>query len=281
MNLKQIIKMRKMTKLASLLAIAGMALLSSCGGGEDTPPAITLDVAETTAELGGTVTFTASISTDGKLETLDVTESSDLGGAAAGVDLGKESSASYTYTGTIPDDAALIGNTVTVTVSATDKKGNTGTADFKVMVQATPTSAKLLGAQLASAGSFYNSTTEEVMGTAATKDAPANVDISFAELDAAGKPNLVSPDHRDELGMSEIVGGEVTYFAESSLDILNATEEALGAISASSDKNIEVEAGKTYQFVNQRDEKGLIMIDGYSAGDNFNGELTIKVRMLK
>ena len=121
-----------MTKLMSVLAIAGVAFLSSCGGGEDAPPEVSLDTNAMTVTPGETVSVTATFAEgDKKLASLDVTESTDMGGAAS-VEL-DGSSNNFVYEGTVPSDAG--GTTITITFTVKDKKDNESSVDLVLTVE--------------------------------------------------------------------------------------------------------------------------------------------------
>lgn len=205
-----------MTKLASVLAIAGMALLSSCGG-EETPPSITLDTNAMTVAPGEEVTVTATFAEeDKKLAELTVTESTDMGGAAT-VEL-DGSSNNYVYTGTVPANAG--GTTITVTFTVKDKKDNEGSVDLVLTVE-TP---------------FANETTTSIVNNIHGPSAGAwdmVADQAKLKDDADADKDIVDQTDAntgDFLAGGWAAGNGTMFVVANSYDYANATQES--AVSA-------------------------------------------------
>ena len=148
--------------------------------------------------------------------------------------------------------------------------------------------AKLVGAQNNTAGSYFASSTGLVYKSADAKANPGIIDITFAETGstvATLQPKLISPEYRDEEGLTAFDSGTLTYFKASTLNFANVSAAQLAAISGASLKSIAVAKGATYEFINAAGKKGLINVTDYVANDPTkalgNGSITIDVKVLK
>lgn len=281
--------MKKVSKVLGMVAMVATMFLVGCKGGDPIPPTISFSTGSAVSALTGeTVTVTVDITAgDEDLSSMTVIDPSL--GADSTVTLFGTADV-YTYEVTIP--ASFTDSVAVVTFDVTDAEGTTASADLTISIASgSPTTRECvdhrMGAQLANPGSFYSSSQDSVYSTANAKLSATDVDISFAELDSAGSPTLISPDYRDTEGLSAFpdaseTNAQVTYFALSTLDPATATDADIDAIVASSNKSVGVTDGETYEFVNEAGKKGLIKVTNYtsgSAGAPFSGEMTATVRV--
>jgi hypothetical protein len=170
----------------------------------------------------------------------------------------------------------------------TDKDGLSSSLSLNITVgtNTVEMANKALGAQTAASPGYYSIAKGPISSTD-FEDNKNDVNFSYAITDKNGSEDavsskLISISDREAEGLNKnITGGVVTYFAVSSLDYTGATDNEISAISASSVSTIQIEAGKTYEFVSG-DYKGLINVVSITDGDDSTkGEATISVRSLK
>ncbi len=194
--------------------------------------------------------------------------------------------------GKVTLSAPQTADTYTYTITATDKDDLKGMVTLKVTVegefvsQIAEKTSQALGAQTAAAPGYYSVADGPISSSNfdANKD---KVNFSYGITDKAGSESaaaskLISISDRSSEGLTKnTTGGITTYFAASDLDYANVTDAQINAISKSSTSTIQIEAGKTYEFVSG-DYKGLIKVVSITDGtDTSKGEATISVKSIK
>jgi hypothetical protein len=151
-------------------------------------------------------------------------------------------------------------------------------------------SAKLVGAQSASAGSFFSSYDGNVYlrSQATVSSIVSTVDISYAALGASSQPTLLSWAFRADAstGLTQVVpsGATATYFSLTTLsgtEFDNAVANTVASISvpATAPQSINVATGNVVAFKNAGNKVGLIKVGAITAG--LTGDVTITVKVLK
>lgn len=119
-----------------------------------------------------------------------------------------------------------------------------------------------LGAQLASPGGYFSINLGQVFFSSQFEANKDQIHFSYANID--NNDIILSISERSNIGLTKnITGGIDTYFAASSLDYATVTESQISNIEKSSDKKINIQVGKTYEFVTPK-YKGLIHINSVS-----------------
>lgn len=184
--------------------------------------------------------------------------------------------------------AAPSSGSFTYTIAVTDKDGLSASREFTVSgVTMSSYTAKLLGAQNAAAGSYFDATTGTVFTSSQLANSASAVDITFAVTGPTTTeltPKLISPDNRVEEGLTSDVNQTATFFSTSTLDFATVTTSQLAAITAGTNKSITITQDGVYQFVTAAGERGLVKVTNLNAGlatDNFDTEATIDVKLVK
>lgn len=296
----------KIQSLAYLL-FAGLIGFTSCSKDDENVPAPALsfklngaetgsfnsgEIAEFTMNLEADNDYTSLKSilnyTDGSGATKTVTVK-DANNSNKEINYTKDSDITADYDGTniikvaLPADAKR-GTEWTISTTASTSGGTT-TATFKGKVVNSWT-AKLLGAQLNSAGSYFNSATGNVLAAAAASATPAGVDITYAALGSPVTiPTILSYKQRTTEGLTGVpAGAESSYFVETNLtpsEFLSETASWTGnftgvALSSTSPQKVQIATDKVYAFKNAAGKMGLIHIQ--SITDGTNGSVTINVK---
>jgi hypothetical protein len=288
--------MKKLFFLLSMSAIALSLFLSSCGDDKDDPkpaPSIsayigTSSVKSITVDKDEPVTITYTVTTGENIEKIEVIER--VGGSTKPVTGFPKTSKFKTSTS---DEGVVVvvstGTEVFYDFKVTDSKGATQT----VTVTLNPASeaktfatytARLVGAQTNSEGSYFASVTGLVYKAADAATNKSIIDVTFAQIGSpTTTPRLISPDFRGDasIGLTAFADGTTTYFKASSLNFDTVNDSQLAAISASTSKSIIIAQGSTYEFVNAAGKKGLIKVTNYTAGTGTNGSITIDVKVQK
>lgn len=146
--------------------------------------------------------------------------------------------------------------------------------------------AKLLGAQGNSAGSFFSPKTGLVYLTGDSATFIANaVDISFAQTGAPTSPKFISLAERRNQGLTRVV--TLTRGTNFSLSTLTKAQfDTVGNVFVSnkvggSTSTAIVQQGKVYEFTNAEAKNGLIYISNLDLGTGTNGSVTIDVKFEK
>ena len=289
------------------LLFAGLIGFSSCSSDEETVPAPTLtftlngagsgsfnsgetiefkmdlNAADDFTSLKGTLVYTKS---DNSSTTVTI---KDANNADKSLDYTKNSDITTSYKGTkivkvaIPADAK-VGAEWTINVSSSTSGGSTS-AIFKGKVVNTWT-AKLLGAQNNANGSYFKSSTGEVLSGSNASSAPAGVDITYAAIGSPlAFPIILSYSQRSTEGLSNVpAGAEKTYFVETTLvpaDFLSATKSwascfASAMPTSTSPQKVTIAKDKIFAFKNAAGKMGLIHIQ--DVVDGIDGSVTINVK---
>lgn len=313
--------MKKFSYLLLSLLAAMSVLFTSCGDTEEAKvPMITLaststlDGAKVAPSAALKFIFTASKG-ENDLKTVVITAKNASGDAQA-VEIGSisgfdsKSAISETLKNTIELDnndknngitngtinitaPAAVG-TYTYTITVTDSKSVTAVQTIAVTVEVDTTSmyevkeissSAVLGAQKASAGSYYSVVDAAVIKSADFTANSSKINFSYAQTGATTDKvtdKLISISEREgEKLETNLTGGVDTYFAVSALDYSTATVAQINAITKSSLKKIDIAAGSTYEFVTANGEKGLIKVSSIT-GDKakFEGTATIAVKVV-
>ncbi|MCP4521462.1 MAG: hypothetical protein GY827_07190 [Cytophagales bacterium] len=200
----------------------------------------------------------------------------------------------FTFTITLSTLAADEGKSTPYTFVLADKDGLTAevsltiTNEFPSTASVVEAKNKVLGAQSASAGSYYSVADATVYSSASVRDdaaTKAKINFSYAqtgETSASVTDKLISLNAREDEKLTANLGGGIdTYFAASSIDYANATVAQINGITASSSLLTTIEAGKTYEFVSGG-TKGLIYVESISGDISaFTGTATISVKTVQ
>jgi hypothetical protein len=147
--------------------------------------------------------------------------------------------------------------------------------------------AKLLGAQLNPAGSFFSASNGTVYGTADSANFAANkVDFSFAQIGAAFTPKLISLDERKNEGLSKVVSVNrntdfiLTAITKAQFDTASNAfvSDYTGGVSS---KAIAIAQGNIYAFSTTEGKIGFIYVSNLDKGTGTNGSVTIDVKVEK
>jgi hypothetical protein len=294
-------------KNLAYLFIAGMIGFTSCGEDTENVPAPTLTftsggAASASFNSNETASFSMDLNSNNDYKSLKATLSytdnsgsvktstvKDANNANKEIDYTKNSDIETSYEGAkvvkvaLPADAKK-GTAWTITVVAATSGGST-TATFTGKIVNT-WSAKLLGAQLNSAGSYFNSASGEVLSGSAASATPANVDITYAALGSTvAVPTILSYKQRTAEGLTGVpAGAEESYFVKTSLApaaFLNETASWAGnfsgvALSSTSSQKVTLEVDGVYAFKNKSGKMGLIHVA--SIVDGTAGSVTINVK---
>lgn len=299
---------KSLTKLFTLIAVAGVVFFSSCKKSEDATvaaPTATLADASTATnpsyEKGDKITYKLTANIPGGFKagsgkkTVDGNETPfNLTGPAAG-----DTTISATFTVDVTEDA---GKVVTVSITLIDNKDQNVTAEAKYTVAAigqggggaapllSGTATVSLGSENATLGS-YLATSKGASGVFKSSEAQANqadIDITFGVGNTNG-PSLISPDARVANGLNAgnpaMTATRTTYFkAEASGPTDLGAVTALNVennITKSTSKTVQIAAGKTYSFVQDgaTGKKGYIKVDEITgSGTNRTAKITFVVQ---
>ncbi|HPI12118.1 MAG TPA: hypothetical protein PLK63_13835 [Catalimonadaceae bacterium] len=287
--------------------IAGMIGFTSCSKDDENVPAPTLTFTSGGASSASfnsneTVSFSMDLASDDDYTSLKATLSytdnssavksltvKDANNSNKEINYTKNSDIETAYDGSnivkvaLPSDAKR-GTAWTITVVAATSGGST-TATFTGKV-VNSWSAKLLGAQLNSAGSYFNSLSGEVLSGTAASATPANVDITYAALGSpVALPTILSYKQRGTEGLSGVpAGAEESYFVKTTLTPSEFTSETGSwagnftgvALSTTSPQKVALEADGVYAFKNKSGKMGLIHVA--TIVDGTSGSVTINVK---
>jgi hypothetical protein len=289
------------------LVFAGLLGFSSCSSDEETVPAPTLTFTLNGANSGSfnsgeTIEFKMDLNSSNDFTSLKGTlvytkadnsqatvTIKDANNADKAIDYTKNSDIQTAYKGAkivkvaVPSDAKA-GAEWTITVSSATSGGTT-TATFKGKVVNTWT-AKLMGAQNNPNGSYFKSSTGDVLSGSNASAAPSGVDITYAAIGSPiAFPVILSYSQRSAEGLSGVPSGaEATYFVETTLvpaDFLSSSKSwtscFTGAMPTStSPQKVTIAKDKIYAFKNAAGKMGLIHIQ--EVVDGTDGSVTINVK---
>lgn len=295
--------MKMIAKNLAYFLFIGLIGFSSCGDSDETVPAPTLtfklgNATSGSFNSGETASFTMDLAADNDFTSLKGTlvyTKNDNSSATLTIKDANNSNKEMNYTknsdingyaGTkvvkvaLPSDAKR-GTAWTITVSAATSGGTT-TATFTGKV-VNSWSAKLLGAQTNSAGSYFNSASGEVLAGSAASAAPAGVDITYAAIGAViASPTILSYKQRTAEGLAGVpAGAEESYFIETTITPAQFLDETaswstlLSGLNPTAQKTV-IATDKVYAFKNKAGKMGLIHIA--SIVDGVAGSATINVK---
>lgn len=154
--------------------------------------------------------------------------------------------------------------------------------------------AVVVGAQSASAGSYYSSSDNKVWMSADVKaDSTTNkIDLSFAQTGstAPGTAKFISMNQRGAEGLTKYTKNTTACFYKLSsvtkeqFDTLQYTNTPITSINlaSSGSGSIAIAQDKVYEFHNTTTgAKGLILVKSLVNGTNFDGQATIQVKTAK
>lgn len=273
--------MKKTSLLYSLLFVAAVGFMASCGKDDEpaAPPSISFlnSTGNATVAVGDSVKVDFVVNKgDANLKEIEVRSNNNT--------VHKESMSGGNFQGSVYLHALSSGSNEYLFI-AKDRDDVEGKITFTVNGE-TPLieyDSKTLGAQNGAAGSYFDVTTGTVYLAADAAANASKIDITFAQIGSpTTKPELISPDYRGSRGLTAFAGGSTTYFASSNLDYENATSTEIAAISIpaiDANKYITVEAGKVYAFITAAGEKGLIKVESIDPGLNGSATLSFVVRL--
>lgn len=295
----------------AMMAIASLSFLTSCGSDEDTvAPLPTLDIAagtgltsadvEATANTPLSIKIIAKSNENGRnLKNFKITRS-DVGTALKDTAIGKENF-DYTYKFTAPANQG----TYTYTFSVTDRDDNVASRSITVTVvgdMATYT-AKILGNQNASAGSFFSSRDGMVISSGDSKANAAKIDFGYfysvGGTAATYKATLASPSDADGAAVFGSITStdfanwatkNVTEFkklagAANNYDLITSgtqIEAAYMALPAGTSKASDLQVGDLVGFMTAAGKHGVAKVTQLVAPTTANGnksEITLAVKV--
>lgn len=278
--------MKKINLLFVVLFATIISVTTSCKKGDG--PTLTVSADKTTAWQNDTITFTYSVSSNADLKTLDWS-SSDF----VLVEGTQEDGGSIELTGTSVVDQTItvvvkgtqVAGDITFTFTATDKDGAevAATEDVVVSIEepaVIPTivsyNAKLMGAQSASAGSYFSTNAGDVMTFSQATANSGAVDFIYSFNTTA---NIYSPVNDDAVG-SALTTKNATVFGEYTgskafADITAADVNALTIGAAKKTSTLAV--GSKFVFATSTGKKGIAEVTAFVTGTS--GSVTINVKV--
>lgn len=288
---------KSLTKIFTLIALAGVVFFSSCGSKDDatTPstPTLTLkDAGDGKYEVGDKATYALTATIPGGFKAASFTKT--VGGVeSAATQLSASNIAAGdtiipkagTTVNLVVDVTEKVGDQVTIKVTIIDNsdQNTEATASYTVVAVgqggggAAPLlrgkATVILGSEsVSSTKGSYLATSKGTNGVFKSSEARANqadIDITFG-IGNTGGPSLISPDQRTSVNLNAgnpaMTAARTTFFkAEASGPTDLGTVTALNVennISASTAKNVQIAANKTYSFVQQgtTGKKGYIRV---------------------
>ena len=282
----------------STLAVIGFAAivgLSSCGEDETATPKPTVTLTAPTSE---SVTLSAGSSITITFEAASENELSKVTIAKGGTNLLDSTIAKNTKSITISKTYTVgASGTETYAITATDKENQVTTKTVTVTIntsaQINAYSAKLLGGQSNStSGSFFKSTTGDVLSQADAKAASASVDFLYffgssnaATIAAPADADAQTIYNNSNTGIQTWATKNNTGFYASNLtsadfDALNSTAalDALTTGSASTKSN-QLANGQVFGFKTAAGKSGAVRVGTVSGTQS--GSITIDVKVSK
>ncbi len=289
--------MKKISILLMMVFVSGLAFLSSCSDDTDpTPPTISVvETAGSTYTIGSTVTYTITVSSNEKLQTLTAAPTTaGATGTTAAADLvvTQDYTQTFTYNYVIPASLAAASE-VSIEFTVTDKETSASeTKTFTVVASHNPISAftaVLMGAQSnLTLGSYLATATGNVYTTATAPANSAAIDIIYY-YGSANLATLCAPSD------ATVNGGAGNLTLATILTTKNATEFATSTVTAAEFDAMDNDAviaalegfgatkmttlteGTVFQFKTQAGKKGLIKVSTIATGAD--GSITINVKV--
>lgn len=291
--------MRKLLYLFTATVLAG-SLMTGCDEGENEQPGIdnlavngTLGVSSGTHEPGSTINFTFKLTDDDELKSYSITksvdgnvstlESEELSGTTKSVDF------SYTFSEAAGKQVIF---TITVTDSDDEAVARAYTATLASGLDSY--SAKLLGAQSSSTGSFLATTTGTVYTIADAKTNSDKVDLVYF-YGASNFATLAAPNDTDAATVYDGTNGLATWtvknatkFKTTSMSVQNFNDvDVASKIKASWDNGTGSEVTKVNSllkdtvvaFKTASGKYGVALVTNLTTGST--GDITISVKVQK
>ncbi len=306
--------MRKLSLIAANLFIAATVLFTSCKKDDDVSgPSISFFASDDEADY---VTSSATVAPNGSfqvklnvekadrdMDMLAVTLDKGLAIPASGISFSELDNSDITgplvmlkgsdqkdfttvVTITVPEATGTLTYSFTVTDKDDMTTTKTVTIDVEVPAEVTEYSAKLLGAQGASQGSYFSSSTGMVYTGSQFAANKSIIDITYAQTGGSSitiSDKIMSSAARDGEGLTTGLDGLEVYYQMSDISYFEATVEDLQDIDVSAGQVIDVEVGDVIEFMTENGSKGLIIVNDITNPDDdgFNGVLDISVKVLK
>ena len=275
--------MKKINLLFVVLFATIISVTTSCKKGDG--PTLTVSADKTTAVQNDTITFTYSVSSNADLKTLDWSSSDFVlveGSQedAGSIELSGTSVVDQTITVVIKD--TQVAGDITFTFIATDKDGEEVAATEEVTVSVVDAgtistyTAKLMGAQNASAGSYFSTNAGDVMTFAQASANSGAVDFIYSFSTTA---NIYSPVNDDAVG-SSLLTKNATVFGEytggeafEDIDAVDIYSISVGTAK----KTSALSVGSKFVFATASGKKGVATVTSLNSGDA--GDITLNVKV--
>jgi hypothetical protein len=279
--------MNKRYQLLSISFLIAMCLFASCSKKKDDikpAPTLTIDSVSGTSDItmgyftvGYPIKINYTVSSDNNLDRISISESAVQSIASTQKPsvqttpdrtTGFDTPTSYkgTYNTTFPIGASSF----TITIKATDLKGQITSKTFTAKTAIAYTSG--LGAQSNTTYGPYIASLTSTVAFKTEADFTANknnIDVTFGQFGNPISAMLISSDQRNIDGITTGVGGLKTYFKSSSLNFNTVQPKDIANITQSSSQKITIAQDSTYEFVSPSiGSKGLIHIKTYNNGGN-------------
>lgn len=273
--------MKKSKFLVLIAAIASLGFLVSSCGEDGAAPVVTMSansIQDTEVlTVGDTALIEFSVDAEEGVKAVVITDSK----ANDVVKFTDFSKATYSYE-YVPE---AVGSEI-LNITVTDKKDQITKVSLAITIEAAAPAiksytGKVLGAQSAAEGSYFDIVSGTVIGQASANAAGTSVSYSYA---AIGTPNavatLIAPAVRLANGLTKTsVGAEKCYFKKATIAFATATKEDINAltVSATSEQKITVAKGDVVEFLTASGKKGLISVTDLTNG--VDGKITIDVKV--
>lgn len=281
--------MKKLNYLFVLLAAFGAFMFTSCeDDSTEDPITITAGTIPASVSVGDSVVFNISIVSQEKIETIEVRKGTADYDGVLDVD-----NTAHVYKFKYIAVEADAGETLQFSVIVTDKKENEKIFDFSFEVTGglITYSAVLMGDfENASLGSFYATSTNQVLTQANAKANAAIVDFVYYHGVTNG-PTIAAP---DETGARSIYNNVTTGIQEWSVanetTFKSITETQYNAVITSGDaialasgatnpKADSLGAGKCFAFLTAAGKSGVVKVTEVTGSPNSNGTIEIDVKV--
>lgn len=302
--------MKKISKFFSMLALAAVAVLSSCTKDDDVKPAPSLDFVAGTGYTTGDVTLAPGSTLkvkwvankgDKDMDKFQVTINNaflvDYAPDGAGSNpFTLKGSNQNTYQGEISTVVSSnVGNVETYTFTVTDKNGNSTSKSIKVTIGTVQSgaintwTAVILGNENhATIGSFYDAEGNTVYTQANAKTNASLVDFVFYHGTTNGA-SMAAPSNADAAavftGLTSWSVRNATKFKSTSLSqtdfnaITGANILESAATGATDSQVTSLSVGKVFAFITVGGKSGLAYVSQLSGSATTSGTITITVKI--
>lgn len=286
----------KKIKLFALLLLAGATVFTSCkkDDPETAAPSITFANSVSSFEIDYStmanpyvISIIPSVTAEAEIDAFTVSKK-DAGGNSTPITVTGDFKGKTSFTETFNISLDSAGNfPYQIIFYVTDKEARSQEKIYTITkkVAQNPTgnpihsySAKLLGAQDASAGSFFASSNGTIYSQSQAAANAAIIDITYGVISST--PKIMALTQRGTNGFTAVSGGQNVYYKLSTITVaqFDAMTNDLGFanITASTDQTITVAQSNVYEFVNAT-KKGLFKVSNIVAGNA--GSITIDVKV--